>query len=122
LIKCDIETPPQELGVIGVEKEENVRDRLTEFTANVVRLVEDFPKSRSGNHLADRVLNTATEPAARWARNENRTDDIEDDVVEMLNETLFYLQLAHRVDLLRHKNFLKDVIQEGEELVDLVQK
>lgn len=103
-------------------QKENLRENLTEFTADVIRLVEDFPKSRSGNHLADRVLNSALDPSVRQFRGGEGTVSARDKVLEQLNDTLYYLRLAHRVDLLRHKNFLDDVIEEGEDLIDSIQQ
>ncbi len=108
--------------MVLIESDNNLRERLNEFTADVVRLVEDFPKSRSGNHLADRVLNSALDQAVRRFRGNDGTVSARDDLLEQLNDTLYYLRLAHRVDLLRHKNFLEDVIDQGDELIGTIQK
>ena len=44
------------------ERVYDLEDRLLEYAAAIIRLVEELPKTRAGNHLAGQLLRSGTSP------------------------------------------------------------
>jgi four helix bundle protein len=44
------------------DKKYNLEDRLLDYSARIVRLAEDLPNTRSGNHIAGQLLRSGTSP------------------------------------------------------------
>jgi hypothetical protein len=54
-------------GVIEMPEGETKRtydleERLLQFSARIIRLVEDLPNTRTGNHVANQLLRSGTSP------------------------------------------------------------
>ncbi len=44
------------------ERKYDLEDRLLEYAAVIVRLVEKMPRTRAGNHIGDQLLRSGTSP------------------------------------------------------------
>ena len=47
---------------MNVKQEYDLEERLLEYAARVIRLVEKLPGSRAGNHVAAQLLRSGTSP------------------------------------------------------------
>ena len=83
----------------------DLEDRLLEFTARLVKLVDALPISRAGNHIAGQLLRCGTSPFANHGEvqaAESRKDFIHKLGVcfKELKEIKRWLRLIARLDLL----------------------
>ena len=50
------------------ERKFDLEDRMLEFTARLIKMVDALPTSRAGNHIAGQLLRCGTSPFANHAR------------------------------------------------------
>jgi len=43
-------------------KEFDLEERLLDYAANIIRLVEELPQTRAGNHIGGQLLRSGTSP------------------------------------------------------------
>ncbi len=48
-------------------KGDDIQEQLVNFAVRIVRLSDNLPKSRSGNHIVGQLLRSGTAPAAHYA-------------------------------------------------------
>src|SRR5204862_5295924 len=99
----------------------DLEDRLLDFSARIIRLVESLPRNRSGNHLGGQLLRSGTSPLLNHGEAEaaeSRADFIHKLRVSLkeLRETLRCLRLIQRVPLLKPAKF-DPLIKEADELI-----
>lgn len=46
------------------ERKYDLENRLLEYSARIIKIVEDLPQSRVGNHVAGQILRAGTSPYA----------------------------------------------------------
>jgi four helix bundle protein len=83
----------------------DLEDRLLDYAAAMIRLVEELPKTRAGNHLASQLLRSGTSPLPNHGEAESAespADFIHKLKVSLkeLRETKRWLRLVMRVPLL----------------------
>jgi four helix bundle protein len=98
----------------------DLEDRLLEFPARLIKLVEALPKSRADNHIAGQLLRCGTSPFANHSEvqaAESRKDFIHKLGVclKELREIKRWLRLIVRVELLPAKR-VRLLLLESEEL------
>jgi four helix bundle protein len=97
--------------------------RLLEYAAMIVRLVENLPKTRAGNHIAGQLLRSGTSPLPNHGEAEaaeSRNDFIHKLGIchKELRESRRWLRLIKHVPLLGDNAVeLAKAIQETDELV-----
>jgi four helix bundle protein len=101
----------------------NLEDRLLEFTARLITLVDALPTSRAGNHIAGQLLRCGTSPFANHGEvqaAESRKDFIHKLGVchKELKEIKRWLRLIARVELLSAKR-VRLLLLETEELIGI---
>jgi four helix bundle protein len=83
----------------------DLEDRLLDYAAAIARLVEEFPKTRAGNHLAAQLLRSGTFPLPNHGEAESAespADFIHLKVcLKELRETKHSLHLVARIPALR---------------------
>jgi four helix bundle protein len=100
----------------------DLEDRLLDFSARIIRLVESLPRNRSGNHLGGQLLRSGTSPLLNHGEAEaaeSRADFIHKLRVSLkeLRETLRCLRLVQRVPLVTPAKQLEPLINETDELI-----
>ena len=105
-------------------KGDDIEARLIEFAVRIVKICDELPKSRAGNHFAGQLLRSGTAPAAHYAeaRGAESTNDFVHKLklsLKELNETRVWLQIIARSDLLPEGK-LRNVAQECGELCRIV--
>jgi four helix bundle protein len=99
----------------------DLEDRLLEFTARLIKLVDALPTSRAGNHIAGQLLRCGTSPFANHGEvqaAESRKDFIHKLGVcfKELKEIKRWLRLIGRVGLIPLQQ-LRPLLIETEELL-----
>ena len=104
-----------------MEKRYDLEERLLEYAARIIRLVEKLPNTRVGNHVASQMLRSGTSPLPNHG--EAQSAESPNDFVHKLKiclkelrETQRCLRLIQRVPLLKPE-LAKPLGQETEELI-----
>jgi four helix bundle protein len=99
----------------------DLEDRLLEFTARLIKMVDALPTSRPGNHVAGQLLRCGTSPFANHGEvqaAESRKDFIHKLGVclKELKEIKRWIRLVARVELIPTKR-VRPLLIETEELI-----
>jgi four helix bundle protein len=99
----------------------NLEDRLLEFSARIIRLVDALPNTRAANHLAGQILRSGTSPYGNHGEveaAESRKDFVHKLKVclKELKETRRWLRLVKKSKILPEKNMVL-ILAESEELI-----
>ena len=92
----------------------NLEDRLLDFSARIIRLVDALPNTRATNHLAGQILRSGTSPYGNHG--EVEAAESRKDFVHKLKETRRWLRLVKKSKMLPEKNMVS-ILAESEELV-----
>jgi four helix bundle protein len=99
----------------------DLEERLLEYAARIIRLVERLPDSRAGNHIAAQLLRSGTSPLPNHGEAqaaESRKDFIHKLKIchKELRESRRWLRLIQRVPLLKPAQ-VQPLADETEELI-----
>ena len=102
----------------------DLEDRLLEYSVLIIKIVEQLPKTRVGNHVAGQLLKSGTSPYPNHGEAqaaESPKDFIHNLRISLkeLRETQRWLKLIKRVPLIKKPELLNDVLQETEELIKI---
>ena len=105
----------------------DLEERLLEYSARIIRLVERLPAKRSSRHVADQLLRSGTSPLANHG--EAQAAESRDDFIHKLSICLKELResrrwpiLIRRVPLMESCRDLDLVIGETEALIKMFAK
>ena len=99
----------------------NLEERLLEFSARIIRLVDALPNTRAANHLAGQILRSGTSPYGNHGEVE-AAESCKDFVHKLkvclkeLKETRRWLRLVKQSKMLPEKNMVL-ILAESEELI-----
>jgi four helix bundle protein len=102
------------------ERKFDLEDRLLDFAAMIIRLVESLPKTRAGNHIAGQLLRSGTAPLPNHGEAE-AAESKQDFIHKLriclkeLRETKRWLRLIQRVPLTADE--IPEALQESDELI-----
>lgn len=87
------------------ERKFDLEDRLVEFAAMVIDIVDALPKTRAANHLAGQLVRSGTSPAPNYGEAqsaESRKDFIHKMKVSLkeLRESMVWLKIIRRTKML----------------------
>ena len=104
-----------------MEPKYDLEERLLEYAARIIRLVETLPNNRAGNHVAGQLLRSGTSPLPNHGEAqaaESRRDFLHKMKIchKELRESRRWLRLVQRVPLLKPK-LVQPLVDETEELV-----
>jgi len=105
-------------------KGDDIEARLIDFAVRIIRLGNNLPKSRAGNHIAGQLLRSGTAPAAIYAeaRGAESTKDFVHKLklaLKELNESRVWLKIISKSNLLPEEK-LHLINQECDELCRIV--
>ncbi len=97
-----------------------LEERLIHFAVRIVKLSAHLPRTSAGNHIARQIMRSGTSPAPNYgeARGAESRADFTHKlriVLKELNETLIWLKIIERGQLLK-KESIGDIIRENTEL------
>jgi four helix bundle protein len=103
-------------------KEYDLEERLLNYAAQVIRLVETLPATRAGNHVSGQLLRSGT--SALPNHGEAQAAESRNDFVHKLSiclkelkESRRWLRLTQRVPLVESPDLIDPVLGETEELI-----
>jgi four helix bundle protein len=99
----------------------DLEERLLEFSARIIRLVDALPNTRAGNHVAGQLLRSGTSPYGNHGEveaAESRKDFVHKLKVclKELKETRRWLRLIQKSKMLPEKSLIP-ILAESEELI-----
>jgi len=100
----------------------DLEERLLEYSVRIIRVVEQLPKTRVGNHIAGQLLRSGTSPYPNHGEAqaaESPKDFIHKLKISLkeLRETKRWLRLIQRVPLTEPAGELDSILEETEELI-----
>ena len=102
----------------------DLENRLLEYSVKIIRIVDQLPNSRVGNHIAGQLVRSGTSPYPNHG--EAQAAESPKDFVHKLRislkelrETKRWLKLIQRVPLLKQPEKIDIVLQETEELIKI---
>jgi four helix bundle protein len=100
----------------------DLEERLLEYSAAIIRLVEELPDTRAGNHVAGQLLRSGTSALPNHGEAqaaESPADFIHKMKVclKELRESYRWLLLIRRVPLVSGKTEIESLIKETDELI-----
>jgi four helix bundle protein len=101
----------------------DLEDRLLEFSARIIRLVDALPNTRASNHVAGQLLRCGTSPYGNHGEveaAESRKDFVHKLRVclKELKETRRWLRLLQKADLVSQSKMVA-ILSETEELIKI---
>ncbi len=102
----------------------DLEERLLAYSVQIIKIVEQLPKTRVGNHVAGQLLRSGTSPYPNHGEAqaaESTKDFIHKLPISLkeLRETQRWLRLIQRVPLIKNSNQLETIQQETEELIKI---
>ena len=100
----------------------DLEERLLDYGADIIRLVERIPRTPAGSHVAGQLLRSATSPLANHG--EAQAAESLDDCIHKLKlslkelkESRRWIKLIQRVPLIKPLSQFDDLLTETEELI-----
>jgi four helix bundle protein len=106
------------------EKVYDLEERLIDFAVRIIRMIEDLPNTRVGNHIAGQLLRCGTSPAPNYGEAQG-AESSADFIHKMrvclkeLRETRVWLLMIVRATLIKSSSKLDPLIQETNELISI---
>jgi four helix bundle protein len=100
----------------------DLEERLLEYSVRIIKVVEQLPKTRTGNHVSGQLLRSGTSPYPNHGEAqaaESCKDFIHKLRVSLkeLRETQRWLKLIGRVPLITNEKLIADILDETEALI-----
>jgi len=104
------------------KRDYDLEERLLAYAADIIRLVDDLPTTRAGNHIASQLLRSGTSSLPNHGEAqaaESRSDFVHklSLCLKELKESRRWLRLAQRVVLVASAGRVDAVLAETEELI-----
>ena len=100
----------------------DLEERLLEYSVRIIRVVEQLPNTRVGNHIAGQLLRSGTSPYPNHG--EAQAAESPKDFVHKLRislkelrETKRWLKLIQRIPLIEPAEKLDSILEETDELI-----
>ena len=102
----------------------DLEERLLDYSVRIIKLVEQLPNTRAGNHVAGQLLRSGTSPYPNHG--EAQAAESPKDFIHKLRISLKELRESHRwlrlikkVPLVNKPELLSDILNETEELIKI---
>ena len=106
------------------ERKYDLEERLLKYLVRIIKIVEQLPNTRTGNHVAGQLLRSGTSPYPNHG--EAQAAESPKDFVHKLRislkelrETKRWLKLIQSVPLVKIRECMNDILQETEELIKI---
>jgi four helix bundle protein len=106
------------------KKKYDLEQRLLEYSARIIKVVEALPRTRVGNHIADELLRSGTSPYPNHgeAQAAESTRDFIHKIricLKELREAYRWLKLINYIKLLSTTKIIDGLIDETEQLIKI---
>ena len=102
----------------------DLEERLLEYSVRIIKIVEQLPNTRAGNHVAGQLLKSGTSPYPNHG--EAQAAESPKDFIHKLRialkelrEAQRWLKLIQRIPVIKRPELLNDFLQEIEELIKI---
>ena len=100
----------------------DLEERLLEYSVSIIKIVDQLPGTKVGNHVSGQLLRSGTSPYPNHGEAqaaESPKDFIHKLRISLkeLRETQRWLKLMERVPLIEKPEQLNDILEETEELI-----
>ena len=100
----------------------DLEERLLEYSVSIIKIVDQLPNTKVGNHVSGQLLRSGTSPYPNHGEAqaaESPKDFIHKLRISLkeLRETQRWLKLMERVPLIEKPEQLNDILEETEELI-----
>ena len=107
-----------------IDKKYDLEDRLLEYSVFIIKIVEQLPNTRTGNHVAGQLLRSGTSPYPNHGEAqaaESSKDFVHKFHISLkeLRETQRWLKLIQRAPLIEKPELLNEILMETEELIKI---
>ncbi len=93
----------------------DLEERLLEYSVRIIKIVEQLPNTRAGNHVAGQLLKSGTSPYPNHG--EAQAAESQKDFIHKLRISLKELRETQR--WLKKPELLNDILQETEEFIKI---
>ncbi len=105
----------------------DLEERLVDFSVLIIEIVNETPNTKSGNHLANQIVRSDTSVSLNYgeARSaESKRDFIHkmSVVLKELRETFMCLKIMNKAKLCRSHTNIKKAMKENNELISIFVK
>ena len=102
----------------------DLQERLIDFAVRIIQTAESLPKTKVGNHIAGQLIRCGTSPAPNYGEAqsaESRSDFIHKMKIclKELRETMVWLIMIIRANLIKPATKLEPLIDENDELISI---
>ena len=102
----------------------DLEERLLEYSVSIIKIVDQLPGTKVGNHVSSQLLRSGTSPYPNHGEAqaaESPKDFIHKLRISLkeLRETQRWLKLMQRVPLIEKPERLEDILEETEELIKI---
>ena len=103
----------------------DLEDRLIDFSVRIIRLTEALPNTKAGTHVAGQILRSGTAPAPNYGEAqsaESAADFVHKLKIALkeLRETLIWIKIISRANLIKSAALLAPLRQENDELIAIL--
>ena len=110
---------------LGKEGAYDLESRLIDYAVRIVRLSEALPNTKAGTHVAGQILRSGTSPAPNYGEAqsaESAADFVHKLKIALkeLRETLIWLQIISRANMVKSTSLLPPLLQETDELIAIL--
>lgn len=104
--------------------EYDLEERLLEYSVGIIKIIEQLPNTRTGNHIAGQLLRSGTSayPNHDEAQSAESPKDFIHNLrisLKELRETQRWLNLVKRVPLIKNSKSLDGILEETEQLIKI---
>lgn len=104
--------------------EKQMKDRTKDFAKGIIRLCRELPDNREGRLIGNQLFRSGTSVAANYravCRAKSKADFIAklSIVEEEADETIFWLELLHEMNILRNK-LVEELNNEAHEILAII--
>ena len=102
----------------------DLEERLLEYSVRIIKIVEQMPNTRTGNHIAGQLVRSGTSPYPNHGEAqaaESQKDFIHKLSISLkeLRETQRWLKLIQKIPLMKKTELMNDILIETEELIKI---
>lgn len=104
------------------QRKYDLEDRLLDYAARIIQLIDALPRTRAANHVGDQLLRSGTAPLSNHG--EAQAAESRDDFIHKLSialkelkESRRWLRLVEKTRMIKDTEVLKHLLSETEELV-----
>ncbi len=109
------------------QKKFDLQERLINYAVRIIKVSEQLPETKSGDHISSQILRSGTSPAPNYGEAqsaESRADFIHKLKVALkeLRETEVWLKIIVKAKLIQPSTKLSPLLQETDELISILFK